>query len=197
MRVLNLTYKQTSIYLIEANCGWIMVDAGWPDTLAQFFKLLKQNDVHISDIKYLIITHFHPDHAGLAQDLKELGTKLILHEIQVPFVNKLNSFFKKNPSFKAKDIIAGNNIILSSAESKKFLKNVGIDGEIIPTPGHTDDSISLIIDKCCAFTGDPPEFSLVEAYNDQTMKDSWKLLQAYNVKKIYPAHGNSYDILIS
>jgi glyoxylase-like metal-dependent hydrolase (beta-lactamase superfamily II) len=194
MRVLNLTYKLTSIYLIEANCGWVMVDAGWPDTLSQFFKLLKQNDVHIGDIKYLIITHFHPDHAGLAQDLKELGTKLILHEIQVPFVNKLNSFFKKNPSFKAKDIIEGNNIILSSSESKKFLKSVGIDGEIILTPGHTDDSISLIIDKCCAFTGDLPEFSFIEAYNDQTMKDSWKLLQAYNVKKIYPAHGDTYTL---
>lgn len=66
MKVINLTYKSTNCYLIKSNCGWIMIDAGWPDTMPQFLKLLKQKDIHINNIKYFIVTHFHPDHAGLA-----------------------------------------------------------------------------------------------------------------------------------
>jgi hypothetical protein len=34
----------------------------------------------------------------------------------------------------------------------------------------------------------------MEAYNDQTLKDGWKLIQDYHVKKIYPAHGDSYNL---
>jgi glyoxylase-like metal-dependent hydrolase (beta-lactamase superfamily II) len=194
MEVINLSYKFTNCYLLQSSCGWIMVDAGWPDTLYQLLHLLKQKDVPASDIKYLIVTHFHPDHAGLVQNFKDFGTNLILHESQVPFVDKLNQFFGRNPKANFKDIVIGNNLVLSSSETRRFLKSVGIDGEVIHTPGHSDDSISVIIDGCCAFTGDLPALSLMEAYNDQTLKDGWKLIQDYHVKKIYPAHGDSYNL---
>lgn len=195
MKIFNLTCKMTNCYLIESNCGWIMIDTDFPDTLNPLMHLLKQQDIKISDIKYLIVTHFHPDHAGIAQDLKNLGIKLIIHECQVSFVDKLNNFFKNNSKVKFTDIVSEDNIVISDKESRKFLKGIGIEGEIIQTPGHTDDSISLIIDGCCAFTGDLPEFGLMEAYNDQTMKDSWKSIKNYKTTKIYPAHGNSYTII--
>lgn len=194
MEIIALTYKSTNCYLLQSNNGWIMVDAGWPDTLPQLLHLLKQKGVRTNDIKYLIVTHLHPDHAGLAEDLKGFGAQLILHESQVPYVEKINNFFRRNPKANFKEIDAGNNIIVSSAESREFLSNAGLNGEIIQTPGHSDDSISLIIDGCCGFTGDLPGLSLMEAYDNQTIKDSWKMIQSYNVKKIYPAHGNPYNI---
>lgn len=194
MKIINLKYKFTNCYLLESSCGWIMIDTDWPDTLPQLLHSLKQQDITTGDIEYLIVTHFHPDHAGLVQILKDLGIKLILHENQVSFVDKLNDFFKKNLKYNYKEIVGEDNIVVSSVESRRFLRNVGIDGEIIPTPGHSDDSISIIIDKCCAFTGDLPEFSIMEGYNDQTIKDSWKLIQDYYVKEIYPAHGVSYTL---
>jgi len=194
MKVIIIKSKTTNCYLIQSSCGWIIVDAGWPDTLHQFLNILKQEHVHINDIKYLIITHFHPDHAGLTENLKDFGINLILHESQVIFVDKLNTFFKRNPKINFKDIEIRNSRIVSSACSRIFLKSVGIDGEIVQTPGHSEDSISLIIDDCCAFTGDLPGLSVMELYDDQTIKDSWKLIQSYNVKKIYPAHGEVYTV---
>lgn len=195
MKILNLTCKRTNCYLLESNGGYIMIDTDFPDTLHLLMNLLKHHDIKTSDIKYLIITHFHPDHAGIAQDLKNLGIKLLLHKCQVPFVDNLNNFFKKNRKFNYTDIVSEDNIVISGNESRSFLKSVGIEGEIIQTPGHTDDSISLVIDGCCAFIGDLPEASLMEAYNDQTIKDSWKLIRAYKITKIYPAHGNPYTII--
>lgn len=195
MKILNLACKVTNCYLLESSCGWIMIDTDFPDTLHQLMHLLKQHDIKVSDIKFLIVTHFHPDHAGIAQDLKNLGIRLIIHECQVSFVDKLNNFFKKSSKFKFTDIVSGDNIVVSDKGSRKFLKGVGIEGEIIKTPGHTDDSISLIIDGYCAFTGDLPEFGLMEAYNDQIIIDSWKLIKDYKITKIYPAHGSPYTII--
>ncbi|MDF2880799.1 MAG: Zn-dependent hydrolase, glyoxylase [Clostridiaceae bacterium] len=194
MKILNLTYKSTNCYLLQCNEGWIMIDAGWPETFPQLMHLLKQQNVNTGDIKYLLVTHFHPDHAGLAQNFKDLGVKLIVHETQTAFVDKLNNFFKNKTKADYKDITHENNIVVSSDESKRLLKKLGIEGEIIKTPGHSDDSVSLIIDKCCAFTGDLPKFSLMEAYNDEIIKESWRLIQSYNAEKIYPAHGNQYTL---
>jgi glyoxylase-like metal-dependent hydrolase (beta-lactamase superfamily II) len=194
MKILNLKCKLTNCYLLKSNCGWIMIDTDFPDTFYRFLNLLKQSDIDVKSIKYLIVTHFHPDHAGFAEDLKELGVKLILHENQIPYIDKLNNFFKKDIKFKYKDITAAHNIIVSSDDSRSLLRKLGIEGEMVQTPGHTEDSISLIIDENCAFTGDLPGFYLMEAYDDQTIKESWKLIQGYKVTKIYPAHGNSYAI---
>ena len=47
-----------------------------------------------------------------------------------------------------------NNIVLKFAESRQFLASLGLAGEIIATPGHSDDSITLILDDGFAFTGD-------------------------------------------
>ena len=194
MNVINLSYKSTNCYLIPVGDGWLMIDAGWPDTFSQLLQLLNQNNVSVNEINYLIVTHFHPDHAGLTQNLKDLGTNLILHEYQVPYLNKLNLFFKKNSKANFKDIVAGNNMVLTNGDSRSFLSSIGIDGELISTPGHSDDSVSLVIDECCAFTGDLPALSLIEAYDDSVIDDSWEMIQSYHVNTIYPGHGAAYQI---
>lgn len=194
MNVINLSYKSTNCYLIPVGDGWLMIDAGWPDTFSPLLQLLNQNNISVNEINYLIVTHFHPDHAGLTQNLKDLGTSLILHEYQVPYLNKLNLFYKKNAKANFKDIVASNNIILIDGDSRSFLSSIGINGELISTPGHSDDSVSLVIDDCCAFTGDLPALSLIEVYDDLEIDDSWEMLQKHHIKTIYPGHGAAYEI---
>ncbi len=171
-----------------------MIDAGWPDTFSQLLQLLSHHKISIHEINYLVITHFHPDHAGLTQNLKDFGTTLLLHEYQAPYINKLNLFYKKNPKANFKDITNSNHVILTEAESRGFLKTLGIDGELISTPGHSDDSISLIIDNYCAFTGDLPALELAEGYDDIVIEDSWEVIKQYSVKTIYPGHGEAYEL---
>lgn len=194
MNVVNITYKSANCYLIPAKEGWIMIDTGWPDTFSQLLQLLNQNDIAVNEVDYLIITHFHPAHAGLTQNLKDLGTNLILHENQVSYFNKLNSYYKKNPKAGFKDITSENNIIVNDYDSRSFFESLGINGELISTPGHSDDSISLVIDDDCAFVGDLPTYSMLEAYDDIVIEDSWDLIQQYHVNTIYPGHGEAYKI---
>lgn len=194
MNIVRLINNSTNCYLLQAKDGWLLIDTGMPDTFSHLLQLLNQKDISIHEINYLVITHFHPDHAGLTQNLRDLGINLILHEDQVPFMNKLNLFFKKNPKANFKDIFPNNAIILSDSNSSSFLESIGISGNLITTPGHSDDSISLIIDNECVFTGDLPNYDLVESYHDLVIEDSWDTILKYKIKTIYPSHGEPYQL---
>ncbi|MGD2077594.1 MAG: hypothetical protein PVH18_04395 [Chloroflexota bacterium] len=57
------------------------------------------------------------------------------------------------------------------------------------TPGHSDDSVTLLLDDGSAFTGDltHPAFATMETA--ATVMASWRQLQAQGASRIYPAHG--------
>jgi glyoxylase-like metal-dependent hydrolase (beta-lactamase superfamily II) len=171
-----------------------MVDTGMPDTFSQLLHQLSQNNISVNEINYLVVTHFHPDHAGLVQALKDLGTNLILHEYQVPYINKLNLFFKKNPKANYRDITFSNHVVVTEEESKEFLKSIGIDGILLSTPGHSDDSISLVINDCCAFVGDLPAPHPAEAFDDIVIEDSWNMIRQQHIKTVYPGHSEPYEL---
>jgi ribonuclease/clavin/mitogillin len=187
MNIVNVGYDSTNYYAIEFKGGKMLIDCGWPGTLPKLTAELKRKGIALSEIKYLLVTHFHPDHAGLTQELKKLGTKLILLEGQIDFIAPLSELFKKK-TFPYIEISISDNLILKFEESRKFLANLGIDGEIIPTPGHSDDSVTLILDQGFAFTGDlQPRFMLPE--EDKISQESWNKIYEHKISRLFPGHG--------
>ena len=187
MNILNVGYDSTNYYLLEIKGGKLLIDNGWPGTLPKFLSVLKRKDVSPEEIKYLLVTHFHPDHSGLTQELKNLGASLILMESQVNITGSMNELYesKKLPYLP----ISPEKIInLKFADSREFLAKLGLDGEIIPTPGHSDDSVTLILDEGFAFTGDlPPRCVLPE--DDLTSRQSWDRIYQRKITRLFPAHG--------
>jgi len=187
MNIVNVGYQSTNYYLIDIKGGKFLVDCGWPGTLPQFSAELKRKGVALKDIKYLLVTHFHPDHAGLTQELKSLGIKHLLLDVQVDFISQMTEFFK-NKNFPYVQIQTDDSIRLQLSESRKFLAGIGLTGEIIHTPGHSDDSVTLILDEGFAFTGDLyPIFILPE--EDALSQQSWDKIHQHKIVKIFPAHG--------
>jgi endoribonuclease LACTB2 len=188
MNIVNVGYHSTNYYAVDIKGGKLLVDCGWPNTLPQFMAELKRKSVAASEIKYLLATHFHPDHAGLVQEFKDLGAKLILMESQTTALRSADSDNRPtNLAFVT--VSAENNLILKFAESRAFLASLGLDGEIIPTPGHSDDSVCLILDNGFAFTGDlPPRLVITE--DDVVTRASWDKIYQHNISQIFPAHGN-------
>ena len=80
-------------------------------------------------------------------------------------------------------------MILSMAESRDFLKSIGIQGEIIETPGHSDDSVSLILDEGAAFTGDLTHPLLLTDDTTDASHQSWAKIRSMGVKTVYGGHG--------
>jgi ribonuclease/clavin/mitogillin len=68
-----------------------------------------------------------------------------------------------------------------------------MESKIIPTPGHSDASISLILDESTAFTGDL-HGRACGADPMHQVEMTWQRIRALNAEMIYPGHGLGKDI---
>ncbi len=187
MNIVNVGYDSTNYYVLGQGDTRLLVDVGWPGTLPKLLANLKRKDIALSDIRYLLVTHYHPDHAGLAQEVKVQGVKLIVLESQTQAIPILKTHMK--PVNRYVDIRLDDNLNLTCEASRKFLKTLHLEGEIISTPGHSDDSITLILDEGFAFTGDlpGPQYATNEARPQVEL--SWAKIRARRATTIYPGHG--------
>jgi len=74
----------TLCYLIRQRQGWLLVDSGLkhPSCLDCLRQQLAALSVSPKDIKWVLITHFHPDHFGLAAEVKAMsGAQIIMHRL--------------------------------------------------------------------------------------------------------------------
>ena len=110
----------------------------------------------------------------------------------MPFVAEASRFFKPEHHFRP--IEPTGNLVLSSAESRTLLAKAGLTGEIIPTPGHSADSVSLILDGRCAFVGDLPPAGVTDQDRAPVVQASWERIRRFNVEMVYPAHGTAHPL---
>ncbi|MDY2864116.1 MAG: MBL fold metallo-hydrolase, partial [Oscillospiraceae bacterium] len=67
--ITELKYAKTNTYLIKGKDKYILFDTDWAGTFPLFCKSLKKLGIKVQDIGYLFISHFHPDHMGIAQEI--------------------------------------------------------------------------------------------------------------------------------
>jgi ribonuclease/clavin/mitogillin len=188
LTIVNVGYRSTNYWVVSAGNSRLLIDLGWPGTMATMRASLKRMGVPLKEIRYALATHYHIDHAGLAQELKLAGVPLLVLETQVAAIPLMKQWTK--PQDRYVDITPDGNVTISFAESRSRLEQIGIAGEILPTPGHSDDSVSLLLDDGSAFTGDLTP--LPYAGQDESgivVAASWRLLRERGAVRIYPAHG--------
>ncbi len=183
MNIINVGNKRVNSYVLADPTPKLLIDTGYPGTLAQFTEQCKRTGVDVAKIPFIIISHFHPDHAGLVQQLKQLGSRLVVFENQLTAVADVRRMV--TPKDHYVEIVETDNIRLRLSDSRALLAKIGIQGEIIATPSHTPDSIALILDDGAAFTGDliPPILAAPDA------QSSWHVIKRHNVRRVYPGHG--------
>ncbi len=185
--VVNVGYRSTNCWVIGAGHSRILVDIGWPGGIGALRAQLDRMGVPIAELKYAMATHYHIDHAGAAQDLKRLGVPLLVLESQVSAIPLMKGHTKPQDNYT--EISVDDNVVITFAESRQRLADIGIDGEVVPTPGHSDDSVSLILDSGEAFTGDlmPPDYTQPDG--QELARESWKRIHALGATMVYPGHG--------
>lgn len=183
--IVNIGYHATNYYVIGGNTTRLLIDAGWPDSLPALLAQLKRSTIALQQISHLLVTHYHPDHAGLAQDLKARGMTLIVLETQLAAIPLLRGMIK--PEVAYLPITLEGCLRIACTESRPLLRRMGLAGEIISTPGHSDDSVTLVLDDGAAFTGDLPS-PVIDPENLQVAQ-SWQALRDLGATRIYPGHG--------
>ena len=185
--IVKLKYGNTNTYFING----LLIDTDYAGTLSAFYKEIKKHNIVVADIKYVLATHYHPDHIGLISELTETGTKLLLLEHQVKYVHYSDKIFQSEPQLKYKPIDENKATIINCQESREFLYHMGIQGEIIPTTSHSDDGAAVILDdgNCCVGDLEPIEF--IDAYeSNQTLQEDWKRILSYHPVTIHYGHAN-------
>ncbi len=164
-----------------------MVDLGWPGTMGTMRANLRRVDIPLEEIQYGLATHYHIDHAGLAQDLKNAGVQLLMIDVQVPFVLLMKRHVKDRDGFT--EISMEGNVTIPVSESRALLHRANIAGEILHTPGHSDDSVSLLLDDGRVFTGDLADSTLIGGEDSEVVHGSWLRLKERGARQVFPGHG--------
>ena len=190
MKIITITYKSTFYYFIDSGEGLLAFDAGWPDTYRMYKDCLKAEGYQIKDIKWLIVSHFHMDHAGIAGMLADKEIEFYVFQNQLYAIEEMENLIKSK-EMPYHSINMEKVIIQEIITSRNLLANMGIAGEILHTNGHSEDSVSLLLDTGEAFIGDlAPEMMLPE--DDQASKNCWEMLKTKGAKKIYTAHAGEF-----
>jgi len=230
MQLIELPLSVTNCFLIKTpNDKYILVDMGYEWDWKVFCKQLIKFNVGFSEISHLVLTHHHDDHSGLLNNIieKNSGIQIVMSHLAKDLlttgvndrshggglINKriallIYSTLAPLKRIKAKKwpmtfppYAVRKNDILINGETR--LSDIGIElnGRIIETPGHSVDSISIILDDGDCIVGDAAANMLqfagtkycVIALNaiDEYYK-SWRKIIAENAKRIFPSHGRPF-----
>ncbi len=189
-RTIRLRYGNTNTYLIRGNRGNLLVDTDYAGTLPGFYKAIKPHGIRVRDIAYVLATHYHPDHMGLIPELMHQGVKLLLMETQRDSVHFSDPIFARDRlPFAPIDETAA--AVIRCADSRGFLESLGIKGEILSTPSHSPDSVSLLLDCGDCFVGDLEPIEYLDACPGTCpLRDDWERILRRRPKRILYAHVN-------
>ena len=171
--------------------GNLLIDTDYAGTLPLFYRAIKEHSIRVRDIDYVLATHYHPDHIGLIGELMKHGVKLLVLDTQLSYIHFSDELFKRDKRIHYEPITAETATVIRSEDSRSFLKSIGIDGEIVVTPSHSEDSVSLILDRGACFVGDLEPVEYLGGYEqNEKLKRDWDLIMRYTPKVIHYAHAN-------
>jgi glyoxylase-like metal-dependent hydrolase (beta-lactamase superfamily II) len=152
-------------HLIRSDQGCILVDAGLPGSEKKIQRALRSVGLSFKDVKLIVITHAHVDHAGSAASIRELsGAPIVAHAGDAKqYSGEAPMTFRPTGWFGRVFLKTGlvqepytgftPDILLSGADSID-LEKYGFQGHVRPTPGHTPGSISVELPTQDALVGD-------------------------------------------
>ncbi len=186
-----LHYDNTNTYIISGESGMLMFDTGWAGTFMKMCKSLGEKGIKLQDIDYLLISHFHPDHMGLAGELAKQGVSVVVMESQKEFIHASDHIFQRDNRITYTPIDEKAVRVVEFDKSRDFLKELGIAGKIISTPGHSDDSVSLVLDSGDVLVGDLYPLYELEAHQEADVQESWKKILETKPKRIFYGHAKT------
>ncbi|OGB24479.1 MAG: MBL fold metallo-hydrolase [Burkholderiales bacterium RIFCSPLOWO2_02_FULL_57_36] len=164
-RISILPFGLVNAHIVSTSSGCILVDTGLPGSEGKIGKALSALGLTFKDIKLIIVTHAHVDHAGGAALMRELsGAPILAHagdakyfrrEAAMTFCTtgwfgrlfiKTNLMLEPYVGFEPDILLNGNDAL--------DLKPYGVEGIVRHTPGHTAGSISILLASNEALVGD-------------------------------------------
>ena len=215
--IYNLGNRVVNNYLVSLDeGGYVLIDTGYSDGFEGFTKKLEETGVTPKEIKYVFLTHAHDDHAGFLNDVLAItDAKVILHPMAIDRLHRGQNSFQGGCSSRQAWLFCQILALFGKGEHKyppikeaylsrlisidsDAFKALALPFEVVRTPGHTADHISMLKDGIL-FCGDAamnnfPSIrrTIIWIESLEQYKQSWEKMIALNPKMIYPSHGKPF-----
>ena len=83
--------------------------------------------------------------------------------------------------------------VLPLEQSRGFLVSCGVDGGVLSTPGHSPDSVSVVLDSGDVFVGDLCPSERVALFPNPAYRRSWETLLEHDTRRVHFAHWPDED----
>ena len=204
-RISRVLGGRANVYLINTSNNHFLVDTGMSFS---FQKLIQNLNLNLN--LTLILTHTHFDHCQNAGRLQHrFGCNIIMSREAAIYAQQGYTPIPEGTNLLTKGLVwAGRRIRIKALTYQPFSADMLIDHpmglqdqnlniDIIPTPGHSADSISIIVDNEIALVGDSlfgmfPN-SIFPPFADDVplLYQSWQILQNTGCHTFLPGHGRS------
>lgn len=188
--IVNVGYRSTNYWVVGGSHGSVLVDIGWPGSMGTLQAALRAKDIGWPALRYALATHYHMDHAGLGEEIKQHGVRLWVLDVQVDAIDAMRQWMKPDDHYVP--ITAHGNHVTRCDEGRALLATLGIAGQVVHTPGHSDHCVSLLLDDGSVFTGDLTHAAMLG--DDSTARDSWRRLYDLGARRVHPGHGPVYPL---
>jgi len=141
-------------YLLEDGDGLILIDTGYPSSETRLLDAVAELDRQPSDVRAVIVTHLHPDHAGsLAAVLDMTGAEAWMHPTDAAEVRVGNGFRPYTTSSGILNWVLERTLIQPGAKGfdPAPVAHEVEDGDAAPgglrvvhAPGHSAGHIALV-----------------------------------------------------
>ena len=215
--VYNLGNRVVNNYLVSLDDGgYVLIDTGYAENYPAFRKRLEKISVSPQEIKYIFLTHAHDDHAGFLNEVLAItDAKVMLHPKAIDGLLRGQNSFEGGCSSRLAWLFCQILALFGKGEHKypplkeeyldRFItidspafKALSLPFEIIETPGHTADHISMFKDGIlfcgdAAMNGFPSiKRTIIWIENLDDYMRSWEKMIELNPKMVYPAHGKPF-----
>lgn len=150
-RIFGNTYyvgpRGLSSLLVTSSKGHVLLNGALPQSAPLIARHVEQLGFKMSDVKVIVISHTHYDHAGGVSELQKLsGAKVIASDLAVE-VLRTGKLGRNDPQFEYKGTIPpSNNVEALGARRSVQVGELQLD--VIHTPGHTPGGTSWRWQSC-------------------------------------------------
>jgi glyoxylase-like metal-dependent hydrolase (beta-lactamase superfamily II) len=153
-------------HIISNSRGVVVIDAGMPHQARRIAGKIRALGHSPQDVRLIVITHGHVDHAGSALALKRLtGAPIAMHRADARLTATADL---KIPPGRNRAMDAAGRMIIRFGwampiepfapdvwlDDEQSLREFGINARVVHTPGHTAGSISIALDDGTLLVGD-------------------------------------------
>lgn len=208
IHTLDLQFQDNSqaiaAYFIESDKGLILIESGPESTFSNLEEALRKKGFSSSEVKHVLLTHIHFDHAGAAWKFAEMGAKIYVHPVGLPHLQNPEKLWNSAAQIygDAMERLWGSMKPIPQAQliavNDNDTINIGnVNFNVIYTPGHAVHHNAYVFEDVI-FTGDvagvkiekgpvvppcPPPDINIEAW-----KESINKIKKHHPKALYLTH---------